>query len=397
MKRFIVGFIVLLLVGIICAGLVWFNFFRDKMIAQFFANFPIPTVTVSTIEVKPQTWSPGIEAVGTVTASRGVEVSSQVPGIIKSIEFKANDKVAQGKLLVQIDDSIERSKLSAAESTLQVVQDALDRAQQLFKRNFATSADLQAAQNKLDLAKGDLEALRATLAQKQITAPFAGVVGIPKIDVGQYVQAGTAFATLQDLDKMKVDFTIPEQQLPQVKLGQALVIGLTADHMDYAGTITGIDPKIDPSSRLVSVQAVVDNPNDELRPGQFVRVRVKLPEEPSVIALPQTAVVLSLYGSFVYQVVEAPPPAAPAGQGAAAQGGQAPAAGGAPAAPAGPQLVAKQIFVETGRRSATDIEVIKGVDPGMQIVTSGQNKLSNGSHVAVDNSVDPAKTASAAK
>ncbi|MBN9011203.1 MAG: efflux transporter periplasmic adaptor subunit, partial [Rhizobiales bacterium] len=129
----------------------------------------------------------------------------------------------------------------------------------------------------------------------------------------------------------------------------------------------------------------------------FVRVRVKLPEEPSVIALPQTAVVLSLYGSFVYQVVEAPPPAAPAGQGAAAQGGQAPAAGGAPAAPAGPQLVAKQIFVETGRRSATDIEVIKGVDPGMQIVTSGQNKLSNGSHVAVDNSVDPAKTASAAK
>jgi len=305
--------------------------------------------------------------------------------------------VAQGKLLVQIDDSIERSKLSAAESTLQVVQDALDRAQQLFKRNFATSADLQAAQNKLDLAKGDLEALRATLGQKQITAPFAGIVGIPKIDVGQYVQAGTAFATLQDLDKMKVDFTIPEQQLPQVKLGQALVIGLTADHMDYAGTITGIDPKIDPSSRLVSVQAVVDNPNDELRPGQFVRVRVKLPEEPSVIALPQTAVVLSLYGSFVYQVVEAPPPAAPAGQGAAAQGGQAPAAGGAPAAPAGPQLVAKQIFVETGRRSATDIEVIKGVDPGMQIVTSGQNKLSNGSHVAVDNSVDPAKTASAAK
>lgn len=393
MKRFIVGFIVLILVGVLCAGLIWFNFFRDKMIAQFFANFPIPTVTVSTVEVKPATWAPGIEAVGTVSASRGVDVSSQVPGVIKSIEFKANDKVTEGKLLVQIDDTVERTKVDAAQSTLQVMQDALDRAQQLFKRNFATSADLQAAQNKLDLAKGAVEELKATIAQKAIKAPFAGTIGIPKIDVGQYVQAGTAFATLQDLDKMKVDFTVPEQQLPQLKLGQSLTIGLTADKMQYDGTITGIDPKIDPSSRLVAVQAVVDNPNDELRPGQFVRVRVKLPEEPNLIALPQTAVVLSLYGSFVYQVVEAPPqPAAPAGQGAA----EAPAAGGAPAAPAGPKFIAKQVFVETGRRSATDIEITKGVTPGMQIVTSGQNKLSNGSHVAVDNSVNPANTASAA-
>jgi membrane fusion protein (multidrug efflux system) len=397
MKRFIVGAIVLLLVGVICAGLIWFNFFRDKMIAQFFANFPVPTVTVSTVDVKPQTWTPGIDAVGTVSASRGVDVAGQVGGVVKTIDFKANDKVANGAALVQLDDSVERSRLDAAQSTVAVSQDALDRTQQLFKRNFATSADLQAAQNKLSLAKGALEELNATLAEKTIQAPFAGTIGIPKVDVGQYVQAGTAIATLQDLDKMKVDFTVPEQQLPQLKMGQPLVIGLTEDKMDLAGTITGIDPKIDPSSRLVSVQAVVDNSGDELRPGQFVRVRVKLPEEPNVIALPQTAVIISLYGSYVYQIVEAPPPATPpAGQGAGAA--QPPAAGQAPAAPAGPQLVAKQVFVETGRRSGTQIEVLKGVDPGMQIASSGQNKLSNGSHVAVDNSVVPSgeTTASAA-
>jgi membrane fusion protein (multidrug efflux system) len=401
MKRFIVGAIVLLLVGIICAGLIWFNFFRDKMIAQFFANFPVPTVTISTVEVKPQTWMPGIDAVGTVAASRGVDVAGQVGGVVKSIAFKANDKINEGQVLVQLDDSVERSRLDAARSTVAVSQDALERTQQLFKRNFATSADMQAAQNKLDLAKGALEELNATLAQKSIKAPFAGTIGIPKVDVGQYLQAGTALATLQDLDKMKVDFTVPEQQLTQLKMGQSLVIGLTEDKMDFAGSITGIDPKIDPSSRLVSVQAVVDNSGDQLRPGQFVRVRVKLPEEPNVIALPQTAVIISLYGSYVYQIVEAPPPATPpagqqgAGGEAAEGGGQPPAAGQAPAAPAGPQLVAKQVFVETGRRSGTQIEVVKGVEPGMQIASSGQNKLSNGSHVAVDNSVDPAKETTA--
>lgn len=397
MKRFIVGAIVLLLVGVICAGLIWFNFFRDKMIAQFFANFPIPTVTVSTVEVKPQTWTPGIDAVGTVTASRGVDVAGQVSGVVRSIDFRANDKVTQGQELVQLDDSVERSRLDAAQSSVAVAQDALDRTQQLFKRNFATSADLQAAQNKLDLAKGALEELNATLAQRTIKAPFAGTIGIPRIDVGQFLQAGSAVATLQDLDKMKVDFTVPEQQLPQLKMGQAMAIGLTEDHFDYAGTITGIDPKIDPSSRLVSVQAVVDNEKNELRPGQFARVHIKLPEEQNVIALPQTAVIVSLYGSFVYQIVEAPPPETPPAAAGQQGAGQPPAAAGQePAKPAGPQLIAKQIFVETGRRSGTQIEILKGVTAGMQIADSGQNKLNNGSHVAVDNSVRPnGETASA--
>ena len=196
---------------------------------------------------------------------------------------------------------------------------------------------------------------------------------------------------------MRVDFTIPEQQLADLWLDEPVSIGLTEGHLDFKGAITGIDPKIDPQSRLVAVRAVVDNANGELRPGQFARVRAHLHEEPSVIALPQTAVVMSLYGNYVYQVVEAPPaPAPPAGQPAA---GQAAAAPGAPPAPAGPQFIAKQIFVETGRRSDTQIEVVKGVAPGMQIVSSGQNKLSNGSHVTVDNSVNPgnATTADASK
>jgi membrane fusion protein, multidrug efflux system len=393
--RFIIGTFVLLFVLVLCGGLIWFNFFRDKMIAQFFAHFPVPTVTVSATTVEPQKWTPGVDAVGTVSASQGVEVAGQVAGVVKAINFKANDKVDAGAVLVQIDDSIERSGLAAAQSTVSVNHDALDRTEQLFKRNFATSADLQAAQNKLDQAKGALEQIEATIAQKQIKAPFAGTIGIPKVEVGQYVQAGAPVATLQDLSKMRVDFTVPEQQLAQLWLTQPVSIGLTEGHLDYKGTVTGIDPKIDPESRLVTVRAVVDNAKGELRPGQFARVRVALKEEPSVIALPQTAVVISLYGNYVYQVVEAPPPPAPP-PGQQPAGGQAAAAPGAPQPPPGPQYIVKQIFVEIGRRSESQIEITKGVTPGMQIVTSGQNKLSNGSHIAIDNSVDPTKIASTA-
>ena len=294
----------------------------------------------------------------------------------------ANADVKAGQVLVQLDDSVERAGLTAARSSVAVNQDALDRTRQLFNSNIATTADLQAAQNKLDQAQGSLAQIEATLEQKAIKAPFNGTVGIPKVDPGQFITAGTTIATLQDLSKMRVDFTVPEQELPQLKLGQAVSLGLSEDHLDFKGAITGIDPKIDATSRLVSAQAVVDNAEGTLRPGQFARVMVHLPEEPSVIALPQTAVVISLYGSYVYQVVDAPP--AKGGEGA----GPAPAAGSGKAAE--PKLQAKQVFVETGRRSGTEIEITKGVEPGMQIVTSGQNKLSNGSPVAVDNSVNPA-------
>ena len=385
MKRFITVAVIVLLVALICGGIIWFNFFRDKMIANFFAHFPVPTVTVSDIEVKPVTWTPGVDAVGTVSAAEGVDVATQVGGVVKAIDFKANDEVQSGALLVQIDDSVDRAGLAAAVSTVAVSQDALTRAQALVDRNVGTVADLQTAQNKLDQARGSLDQLKATIAQKAITAPFSGTVGIPKIDVGQYLQAGTVVATLQNLDNMKVDFTVPEQQVSSVKIGQPVKVGLTDDAMTLSGTITGIDPKIDPTSRLVSVQAKVANTGALLKPGQFVHVRAELPAEPNVISLPQTAVTISLYGSYVYQVVPAPAEPATATATATATAAAAPAT--ASAAPAAPNLVAKQIFVQTGRRSSDQIEIVKGVDPGMEIVTAGQNKLSNGSAIAIDNSV----------
>jgi membrane fusion protein (multidrug efflux system) len=223
-----------------------------------------------------------------------------------------------------------------------------------------------------------LQQIEATVDQKAIKAPFAGTIGIPKIDVGQYVQPSTVIATLQDLDTMKVNFTVPEQQLGSLKIGQTAKFGLEESDLRYEGQITGIDPKIDQASRLVTVQALVSNSDGALRPGMFIHVRVDLPVENNVIAVPQTAVTISLYGTYVYVIEKAPPAAA-----AAPADGQA-AAAPAAAAPAGPDLVAKQVFVTTGRRSGDTIEIVKGLETGELIATSGQNKLSPGSPVAID-------------
>lgn len=398
MKRFILAAFLLIVVVAICGGLIWFNFFRAKMIEQFFATMPAPVVTISAIEVEPAKWTPGIEAVGTAAASEGVDIAVQTGGIVEKILFKANDKVEQGQLLVQIDDAVERAGLVSANTAVAVSQDALSRAQALLQRNVSTVASLQDAQNNLDKAKGALTQLEATLDQKAIKAPFAGTIGIPKIDVGQYVQPGTIVATLQNLDKMKVNFSVPEQQLGSLKIGQPVRFGLKEGELNFKGVITGIDPKIDAASRLVTVQALLDNPDATLRPGQFIRVRVDLPVEDGVIALPQTAVTISLYGAYVYAVQDAPadaaatPAAAPA-EAAKADAAKADAAKGEPAKATEPKLIAKQVFVEVGRRSGDLIEIVDGVKPGMRIVTSGQNKLSSGSPVAVDNSVQPIKGA----
>lgn len=379
MLRTIIATVFLIIVGALCAMLIFMNLFFDKATAQFFANMKRPVVTVSAATVTPTTWQPGIEAVGTVAAIEGVDLAVQAGGIVEKILFKANDKVEAGQLLVQIDDAVERAGMPAAQTAVNVAQQALDRAQQLLATKVGTVATLQDAQNNLDKAKGTLQQLQATIEQKAIKAPFAGTIGIPKIDVGQYVQPATVIATLQNLDRMKVNFTVPGGEVGSLKIGQPAHFGFIDRQLPYEGRITGIDPKIDDASRLVNVQAEVGNADGALRPGMFIHVRVDLPVESNVIAVPQTAVTISLYGTYVY-VIDKAAAAAPA-----------PAAAGKPASPAAsdPGLAVRQVFVTTGRRSADTIEVIKGLQPGEMIVTSGQNKLSPGSPVAIDQSGNP--------
>ncbi|MDQ6436959.1 efflux RND transporter periplasmic adaptor subunit [Mesorhizobium sp. LHD-90] len=394
--RFILAFIVLVFV---CGGIVGFNMLRDQGIKDYFANMPRPTLTVSAEEVKPVTWTPGIEALGTVAAAQGVDLSVETTGIVKLILFKANEHIDDNQVLVQLDDAVERADLEAQKATASLGKLALDRATALQKRGVGSDVAADAAAAAAATATANVAKLQAVLDQKQLRAPFAGTVGIPRIEIGQYLQPGTVVATLQDLDTMRVDFTVPEQRLADLKIGQPVRLGTDQEKWDFSGKVTGIDPKVDPATRLVTVRAEISNPDGRLSPGQFVQVQVRLPEEKDVIAVVQTAVVTSLYGDYVY-LVQSPdaekqqPKPTGSDEPQTSQVDEKPIpAGAAVAAEAKPEaeqnLVARQVFVTIGRRADGLVEIKSGVSAGDIVVTAGQNRLYNGAAVKIDNTVTP--------
>jgi membrane fusion protein (multidrug efflux system) len=368
-KRLLIAIVLLVLV---VGGLVGWNMFRDRMIEDFFANMPVQTVTVSAITAEPQQMTPSIGAIGTVSASRGVELTVETSGIVKTINFDANESIEAGEVLIQLDDAIQRADLSAGRTQSELDQQSFQRARELQQRGVGSNVTLEAAQAAAAASAAQIEALEAALQQKQIRAPFGGTLGIPRVDIGQYLTPGTAVVTLQDLDTMRVDFTVPEQQLSLLKMGQAISLKADGQEEAFQGEISGIDPRVDAASRLVSVRATVTNPDGRLTPGQFARVDIELPAQDDVIALPQTAVVTSLYGDYVYVVREVEPE------------GEATAD-----ADAEKKSEARQVFVTVGRRTNGLVEIAKGIEAGDVVVTAGQNRLSNGTVVAIDNTINP--------
>lgn len=397
-KRFLIALIFLVLV---CGGIVGFNIFRDNAIKQFFANMPVATVSVSSQTVEPISWTPNIEALGTVSASQGVDLTVESAGIVTEIRFGANEQVKAGTVLVQLDDAVQRADLAAAKTQATLDQSTLERATALQKRGVGSEMTFDLARAGADASSSQVAKLQAVLDQKQLRAPFSGTIGIRRVDIGQYLAPGTIVATLQDLDIMYVDFSIPEQQLGLLKIGGPVQFGLTADGMPFKGAIIGIEPKVDPVSRLVKVRVEVDNPEGKLSPGQFVQAQVLLPEESNIIALAQTSVVTSLYGDYVFVIRAAEKPAEnpatpeksdtkPVAESAVSQ-----AEAAEPAKDEAETLVTRQVFVKTGRRSNGLVEILTGVQPGDKIVTAGQNRLSNGTPVAIDNTINPANPAQA--
>jgi membrane fusion protein (multidrug efflux system) len=262
-KRFIIAFVLLVLIG---GGIVGFNIFRDNAIKQYFATMKPPAATVSTTVIKPVSWTPGVEAIGTVSAVRGVDLTVETAGVVKKILFSANQKVEAGAVLVQLDDAVQRADLEAQKAQAALDQTALKRAMELQKRGVGSDVTLDNARASASASASQVNKLQAVLDQKQLRAPFSGTAGIPRIDLGQYLAPGAVVVTLQDLDTMRVDFSVPEQQLPLLKIGQTVRVGIGNGEMPFAGAIRGINPKIDPASRLVAVRAEVDNTIDPTKP-----------------------------------------------------------------------------------------------------------------------------------
>ncbi len=351
-------FIAIVLLGVIVGGVVGFNMFRNQMIAQFFAGMQPPPVMVSVVAAEPITWRPNIETIGSARAVHGVELAVEVPGLVTEVLFTANERVEAGHPLLQLDDVVEQADLAAAQAALELSQTELQRINTLRERGVVATANLDTAQVEATNARTQVARYTAIVEQKLRVAPFDGVIGIPRVDVGQYLMAGTVYATLQDLDTMLVDFSIPEQQLRLASIGTRVGVSSEIDSAEFAGTVIGFDPRIDPSTRLATLRAEVDNSHGAIYPGQFMRVRIELPVEEGVIVLPQTAVTSNLYGDSVFVVRSN-------GEGE------------------DEVLTVEQVFVQAGRRSQGMIEITSGVEAGDRVVSVGQNRLSGGARVAI--------------
>ncbi|MGP9818402.1 efflux RND transporter periplasmic adaptor subunit [Salinarimonas sp. NSM] len=357
-KRFLIAIVLVALVG---GGLVGFNLFRDRMIADFFANMPVQPATVSAVTLEPATWRPTIETIGTVNAARGVELTVEAAGIVREIAFASNEEVEAGALLVRLDDAVQRADVDAARTRLALDEQDLARARDLRSRGAGTEVNVANAESAARSSEAQLARAVAVLEQRRLVAPFSGTIGLPRVELGQYITPGTVVATLQDLDTMRVDFSLPEQRLPDVAIGQPIRVSGEGVAGEITGEIIGIDPRVDPASRLFAVRGAVSNEGGVLTPGQFVRIAIEQPREEGVVAVPQTALVSSLYGDFVYRVV---------------------------AADEGEGLVLDQAFVQPGRRAEGLIEIVSGLEPGDRVVVAGQNRLSNAMPVVLEEAGD---------
>jgi len=348
--------VMLIIVGIVFGGVAAFQLFRSYMIKKFLASMGNQPQTVSTMVAKSEDWMPALKAVGTLRAVRGTDIAPQVPGVVAAIPFKSSEEVKKGDLLLQLDDTDDAAKLRALKASAELARLTYNRTRQLAQKGTVSQAALDSATASLRSIEAQVAEQQALVAKKRISAPFAGSIGIRLVDVGQYVTPGQKITTLQTLDPIYMDFSLPQQNLQQIKMGQKVsVVTDTFPDLSFDGEITGLDPKVDPQTRNVSVRAQVANPDHKLLPGMFATASISIGTPRSFVTLPQTAITYNPYGETVFLVKEGP----------AGNDGK-------------PTLIADQVFVVTGDTRGDQVAVVKGIEEGATGVTVGQFKLKNG-------------------
>jgi membrane fusion protein, multidrug efflux system len=357
--------IVGLLLAVLVGGLVGFNAFRTKMITQFFANNKPPPSAVTVAEAKTEVIPNLLTAVGDLAAVHQVNVTSDVSGRITDIMFTAGSTVKAGHPLLQLFDGPEQGDLASFKAQATVAQLSLDRAKQLAARQFGPQSTVDQAQAAYDQANAGIAKTEAIISQKLVRAPFDGELGVRKVEVGQYLTAGTQIVSLTDLSELYANFTITEKDSGQLKVGQIVRIKVDAyPGRSFEGKISTIEPQIATDTRNIRVQATIANPDHILKPGMFATTTVVLPDKAPVITIPETAVDYTLYGDSVFLITDKQE-----------EDGKT-------------SLTAVRSFVQTGNRIEGRAEILKGLKPGDRVVAVGQLKLQSGSAVTI--STDPA-------
>ena len=360
--------LMLLVVGIVFAAIFGYRIFMGKMMQKMMVSGKAPADVVSAIQVQSASWQPRIKSVGSIRAARGVDITTESPGIVKEIFFNSGDEAKAGQALVKLNADTDRAQLRALKIAAELARTVYERD----KKQFAVGAISQAA---LDFDIAELKSKqamanrqKAVAEQKIIRAPFAGRLGINMVNPGQYINSGEKIVTLQALDSVYVDFFLPQQEVSRIALGQT--IEMLVDSYPgriFKGSIVAIDPQVEKATRNIQVEARVDNPQHELLAGMYASVEVLAGEAKSYLTLPQAAIAFNPYGETVFIVDD---------KGKDKDGA--------------PLLTVKQKFITTGETRGDQVAVTGGLSEGEMIVTSGQVKLKNGSRVMINNDVSPA-------
>jgi membrane fusion protein (multidrug efflux system) len=358
---------VFLLLGLIFA----FNQFKSFMIKHFISGMGLPPATVSTMVAATSEWQPKLTSVGNVRAFRGVDLSTEIGGLVQTVPVKSGQDVKEGDLLIKLNDASDVAQLNSLKAMA-------DLAKVINERDKQQLAIQAISKNVFDTSKADakskqaqVEAQAALVAKKNLKAPFSGRVGIVSINPGQFVNPGDKLITLQTLDPIFVDFTLPQGNAEQIQEGQEVVVTTDAfKDASFTGKITAVSPKVDTNTRNIQIEAQIANPDKKVLPGMFANVNIKLGDEVKLLTLPQTAVTYNPYGSTVFI-------AKPTGK-KDKQGN--------------PALEAQQVFVTTGATRGDQVAILKGINEGDTVVTSGQLKLKNGTPLMINNKVQPANS-----
>lgn len=359
--------IMLIVVGVVLGGVFGFIEFKGRMTKQFMMSQGEPPQTVSTVTATYQDWLPQLEAVSTLRAAQGVEISSEVAGLVSEIYFKQGDTVTANTPLVQLRVDDEIAKLKSLNATAELARITFRRSEAQFNAKAISQQNVDIDRANLNIALANVVAQQAVIDKKTIRAPFAGQLGVRNIDPGKFLAAGTAIANLQNLETVYADFYLPQQHLAVLKTGQ--VVNLKTDtypEQTFSGVVSVIEPQVNTNTRNVLVRATLKNPDHHLMPGMYAKAHVITGAPQPFITLPRTAISFNAFGATVFVLEDK----------GKDDKGQA-------------KLVAHQAFVTTGAARGDQISISKGVKEGDIVVTSGQVKLHNGTPVLVDNSQQP--------
>ena len=362
-KRMIV---MVALMAAFIAGLGFIKFKQFQAMAEQFAAMQPPPDAVTSIVAAQEEWPNTLNAIGTVAAVQGVTVSADLPGVVDRIAFDSGKSVEKGDVLVQLDTRQEQAQLAGAQSALELARLNHERMEGLDKQDAVSRAEYDAAAATYKQAEARIGEIRATIERKTIRAPFAGVLGIRQVNLGQYLTGGDPVVPLQSLNPIYVNFAVPQQDTAEMRIGRTVHIAVgELGNGEFTGRVSAVDSVVDQTTRNVQVQATLANSGGRLRPGMFVQAQVMLGDARNVIALPASAINYAPYGDSVFVVSDMKNP-----QGQSYRG-------------------VRQQVVKLGAARGDQIAVLSGIKPGEEIVTSGVFKLRNGAPIQINNSVQP--------